>query len=49
MIDVHGGIGYTWEFDAHVWLKRAMFDYAFMGSADVHRQRAVRLAGWTSE
>jgi alkylation response protein AidB-like acyl-CoA dehydrogenase len=49
MIDVHGGIGYTWEFDAHVWLKRAMFDYAFMGSADAHRQRAAKLAGWTRE
>lgn len=49
MIDVHGGIGYTWEFDAHVWLKRAMFDYAFMGSADVHRQRAVKLASWTRQ
>jgi alkylation response protein AidB-like acyl-CoA dehydrogenase len=48
MIDVHGGIGYTWEFDAHVLLKRAMFDYAFMGSGDVHRRRAIELAGWSA-
>jgi len=46
MIEVHGGIGYTWEFHAHIYLKRAMFDYAFLGSADLHRRRAIELAGW---
>jgi alkylation response protein AidB-like acyl-CoA dehydrogenase len=46
MIEVHGGIGYTWEFHAHLYLKRAMFDYAFLGMPRVHRRRAVELAGW---
>jgi alkylation response protein AidB-like acyl-CoA dehydrogenase len=46
MIEVHGGIGYTWEFHAHIYLKRAMFDYAFLGGADLHRRRAIELAGW---
>lgn len=46
MIEVHGGIGYTWEYHAHIYLKRAMFDYAFLGGADLHRRRAIDLAGW---
>lgn len=46
MIEVHGGIGYTWEFHAHLYLKRAMFDYAFFGGADTHRRRAIELAQW---
>jgi alkylation response protein AidB-like acyl-CoA dehydrogenase len=48
MIEVHGGIGYTWEYHAHLYLKRAMFDYAFMGGADLHRRRAIDLGGWGS-
>jgi alkylation response protein AidB-like acyl-CoA dehydrogenase len=44
--EVHGGIGYTWEYPLHVWLKRAVFDRAFMGSPTVHRQRSAALAGW---
>jgi alkylation response protein AidB-like acyl-CoA dehydrogenase len=46
MIEVHGGIGYTWEFHAHIYLKRAMFDYAFLGIPAAHRRRAVKLADW---
>ncbi|MET0984964.1 MAG: acyl-CoA dehydrogenase family protein [Steroidobacteraceae bacterium] len=46
MVESHGGIGFTWEFDAHIYLKRAMFNYAFMGAAEVHQQRAIELAGW---
>lgn len=44
--EAHGGIGYTWEYDLHVWLKRAMFDSAWMGTAREHRARAADLAGW---
>ena len=42
----YGGIGYTWEHSAHIWLRRAMFNYAWMGSPAVHRARAADLAGW---
>lgn len=45
-IEAHGGIGYTWEHDAQIWFKRAMFDYAFMGAPSRHREHAARLAGW---
>lgn len=38
-IDVHGGIGYTWECDLHFFLRRALFDRAYLGSPEMHRQR----------
>lgn len=46
MVQAHGGIGYTWESDVQIWLKRAMFDFSYLGSPSVHRERAARLAGW---
>lgn len=45
-VEAHGGIGYTWEFDVQIFLKRAMFNYAWNGAPAVHRARAARLAGW---
>jgi alkylation response protein AidB-like acyl-CoA dehydrogenase len=46
MIEIHGGIGYTWGFDAHIWLKRAQFDFACLGTPSRHRDRQARAAGW---
>lgn len=45
-IELHGGIGYTWEYDLHLWFRRAMFDRAFLGESSYHRRRAADLAGW---
>ena len=45
-VEAHGGIGYTWEYTLHVWLKRAMFDRNYMGSPGFHRQRVADLNGW---
>lgn len=45
-IELHGGIGFTWEFDLHLWFRRAMFDRAWLGEARHHRLRAADLAGW---
>ena len=44
--ELHGGIGFTWEFDMHLWFRRAVFDRSFLGEAPVHRARAADLAGW---
>ncbi|MBI4517840.1 MAG: acyl-CoA/acyl-ACP dehydrogenase [Deltaproteobacteria bacterium] len=44
--ELHGGIGFTWEFDLHLWFRRAVFDRGFLGEANYHRQRAADLAGW---
>ncbi len=45
-VEAHGGIGYTWECDVHFWLKRAVFDRAFLGDPGLHRRRAADLYGW---
>ncbi len=45
-VELHGGVGYTWEYDLHIWLKRAMANYAWGGAPDVHRLAYADLAGW---
>lgn len=45
-IEIHGGVGYTWEYDPHIWLKRAIFDWSWAGNPMSHRRRAADLAGW---
>jgi alkylation response protein AidB-like acyl-CoA dehydrogenase len=45
-IEAHGGIGYTWEHPAHLFLKRAMHDRSALGGVNEHRERAAVLAGW---
>jgi acyl-CoA dehydrogenase len=43
MIQYHGGIGYTWEHDAHFYFKRAKrLEYAY-GDAAQHRERIAGL------
>lgn len=45
-IEAHGGIGYTWEHDAQIYFKRAMLDFAWLGTPALHRDRQARLNGW---
>jgi hypothetical protein len=42
-LQVHGGIGYTWEHGLHFWLRRAYAGDAFMGPSDYHVQRLASL------
>ena len=42
-IQVHGGIGFTWEHQAHLYFKRAITDAALLGSAEQHRSRVAEL------
>jgi alkylation response protein AidB-like acyl-CoA dehydrogenase len=44
-LQVHGGIGFTWEHDLHFFLKRAKADGALFGSARAHRDRVAELSG----
>jgi alkylation response protein AidB-like acyl-CoA dehydrogenase len=37
MVQLHGGIGFTWEHPAHLYLKRAKADSIALGTADRHR------------
>lgn len=45
-VEAHGGIGYTWEYPVHLFLKRAMHDRTIHGTPNFHRERAAALAGW---
>jgi alkylation response protein AidB-like acyl-CoA dehydrogenase len=41
-IQVHGGIGFTWEHPAHLYLRRARTDAQLLGSPSWHRERYLR-------
>jgi alkylation response protein AidB-like acyl-CoA dehydrogenase len=41
-IQVHGGIGFTWEYDLHLYFKRAKALESLYGDADFHRELIVR-------
>ena len=43
-IQLHGGIGFTWEADVHWLYKRAQLDAALLGGARSHRARLARIA-----
>ena len=44
-IQIHGGIGFTWEHDAHLYFKRARADGALLGTVSFHRDRMLRSLG----
>jgi alkylation response protein AidB-like acyl-CoA dehydrogenase len=43
-VQMHGGIGFTWEHPAHLYLKRAKADSIAFGTADAHRAALAALA-----
>jgi alkylation response protein AidB-like acyl-CoA dehydrogenase len=43
-LQVHGGIGFTWEHDLHFFLKRAKVNGSLYGSAREHRDRVAQLS-----
>jgi alkylation response protein AidB-like acyl-CoA dehydrogenase len=42
-LQVHGGIGFTWEHDLHLFLKRSQLDQVSFGDASYHRQRLAAM------
>lgn len=44
-IQVHGGIGFTWEHDAHLYFKRAKSTSLLLGSVDAYRDRLADAIG----
>ena len=44
-IQIHGGIGYTWEHDMHLWVRRVQSGAVLFGSATEHRARIAELLG----
>ena len=44
-IQIHGGIGFTWEHDAHLYFKRAKASELFLGDGSYHRERLATRIG----
>ncbi len=44
-IQIHGGIGYTWEHDMHLYVRRAKVDAQLFGTTHDHRVRIAALLG----
>jgi len=42
-LQIHGGVGFTWEYDVHLFLRRAKTDQLLYGSPSWHRERLCRL------
>ena len=42
-LQVHGGIGFTWEHDMHLFVKRAQLDQVSFGDAAFHRDRIAAM------
>ncbi len=44
-IQIHGGIGFTWDNDTHLWFKRAKASEVFLGDPAYHRELMLRAWG----
>jgi alkylation response protein AidB-like acyl-CoA dehydrogenase len=44
-VQLHGGIGYTWEYDAQLFLKRSKWVRPAFGDAEFHYERVAALVG----
>jgi alkylation response protein AidB-like acyl-CoA dehydrogenase len=42
-LQVHGGLGFTWEHDLHLFMKRSQLDQVSFGDAAYHRERLAGL------
>jgi len=40
-MQIHGGVGFTWEYDVHLHMRRARCNAALLGDADHHRDRVA--------
>jgi len=44
-IQIHGGIGFTWDNDTHLWFKRAKSSEVFLGDPTWHREKMMQAWG----
>ena len=42
-VQIHGGVGYTWEHDLHLFVRRAFASEAWLGTTDWHHDRIAEL------
>jgi len=45
-VEMHGGIGFTWEHDLHLWFKRARWNEVAYGAPAYHRERLADIDGF---
>ena len=45
-VELHGGLGFTWECDVQLWFKRVMFDRTWGGNPAHHLSRIAALGDW---
>ncbi len=48
-IQIHGGIGFTWENDTHLWFKRAKSSEVLFGTSEWHREELLNRMNGISE
>jgi alkylation response protein AidB-like acyl-CoA dehydrogenase len=41
-LQIHGGVGYTWEYDAHLYYRRAKACEVLLGNATLHHERLAQ-------
>ena len=44
-IQIHGGVGFTWEYDPHLHFKRARSSEQWLGDPSAHRERVAQALG----
>jgi alkylation response protein AidB-like acyl-CoA dehydrogenase len=44
-LQIHGGVGFSWEYEVHLYFKRAKSTEILLGSPDYHRERVARQIG----
>jgi alkylation response protein AidB-like acyl-CoA dehydrogenase len=45
-VQMHGGIGFTWEHDLHLWFKRARWNEVAFGDPTYQRERVAAIDGY---
>jgi alkylation response protein AidB-like acyl-CoA dehydrogenase len=48
-VQLHGGVGFTWEYDPHLYLKRSKWARTAFGDADFHWDRVARIWSASAE
>lgn len=44
-IQIHGGLGFTWEHDAHLYFRRAKSSEVLLGDPTYHRRLVAKYVG----
>jgi len=48
-LQIHGGIGYTWEYDLHLFYRRVDSNAVLFGDTNRHQDRLAKVLGFDLE